>query len=182
MRDIWPLSERFDLPYVRRRRFPDNWNRYLSMAAVGAVAVFVAYSALSRDERAFSSGPLTTAHAMFANDCQQCHQPADNAGRYWLPPRDAACLRCHVATLHNPHQSIFRGESVLVSSSAAPIKMSGDCSACHVEHRGADVRLTAVPDALCIRCHADLAAFGRLAPDAPMLAPEPAQPEEGAPP
>jgi predicted CXXCH cytochrome family protein len=171
MRDIWPLSERFDLPYVRRRHFPDNWTGRLSLLAVGLVIAFVSYNAISGDDRAFSSGPMTRAHAMFADDCQQCHQPDPARAGFWLPPRDSACLRCHVATLHDPHQSLFRGEPMLVSSRTEPIEMSGDCSACHIEHRGPDVRLTNVPDLLCIGCHQDLASRGRQFVPSPHTAP-----------
>ncbi|MBL0921064.1 MAG: cytochrome c3 family protein [Phycisphaerales bacterium] len=166
MRDIWPLSERFDLRYVRRRRFPDSWTERLAVVVVVAIAAFTLYSGFSGDQRAFSSGPLTHAHAMFADDCQQCHQPDPARSGFWLPAQDSACLRCHVATLHNPHQAFFRGPEMLVSSRARPVEMSGDCSTCHVEHRGPNVRLANVPDLLCIGCHKDLAALGRRIPDA----------------
>ena len=173
MRNIWPLSERFDLRYIRKRHFPDTWTGRLSLIAVLVVGAFVAYAAVSGDERAFSSGPLTHAHAMFADDCAQCHQPDPARAGYWLPAQDSACLRCHVAPLHNPHQSLFRGEGMLLSSRAGPMEMSGDCAACHVEHRGPEVNLRHVADQLCINCHKDIARFGRMttAATAPVEAP-----------
>lgn len=171
MRDISPLSERFDLRYIRRRRFPDTWTRAATLGAVIAVGGYVGAREWAGDQTLFTSGPLTTAHAIFANDCAKCHQPAEapagaslsaRAGaRYWLPARDEACLGCHVAPTHNPHQSMFTGAERAVSGLAAPVRMSSDCRACHVEHRGSDANLSAVSDSHCTQCHADIGAFGR---------------------
>jgi hypothetical protein len=185
MRNIWPLSERFDLKYVRRRHFPDTWTGRLSLGAVLAVGAFVAYAAISGDERAFSSGALTYAHAMFADDCTQCHAPDPGRVGYWLPAQDSACLRCHVAPLHNPHQSMFRGDATIFTSQVGPVEMSGDCSACHVEHRGADTSLNLVHDRMCIACHRDLSRFGRVPPPPivePGLTPAPTPPAPEEPP
>lgn len=177
MRDILPLSDRFDLRYIRRRHFPGTWTRVVSVLAIVAVGGYVAAREWSGDRRMFTSGPLTSAHAIFADDCAQCHQPAADAAsgggaggggffsragsRYWLPAQDAACLRCHVAATHQAHQSMFTGAGAHVPGASAPVVMSSDCRACHVEHRGADANLSAVADRTCTQCHADLNAFGR---------------------
>lgn len=171
MRDISPLSERFDLRYIRRRHFPATWTRAGSLAAVIAVGGYVAAREWSGDRRMFTSGPLTSAHAIFADDCAQCHQAAEPppgagvfaraASRYWLPAQDAACLRCHIGAAHQAHQSMFTGVERAVHGAAAPVRMASDCRVCHVEHRGADANLSAVPDRACVQCHADLNALGR---------------------
>lgn len=186
MRDISPLSARFDLAYVRRRHYPDTWTRAAALVVVVAVGAIVGAREWLGDEAMFSSGDVTHAHAVFAHDCAQCHQPAPAApvgaglltktsGAYWLPVRDDACLRCHSAPRHNARQSMFTGASVVVPGHAATVVMSGDCKACHVEHRGRDANLNEVPDRVCIGCHADMNREGRAQPTA--VAP-PAPPAE----
>lgn len=158
MQDPRPLSERFDLTYVRRPQLSDRWTRPFSVAVVAMIVVILGGLMLQNDLRAYSSGPLTTAHAMFADDCSKCHAPDPDRSGYWLPTRDELCLNCHVAPLHNPHQSMFVGLGKAVGSEQ--IVMSSSCAVCHQEHRGANADLSAVPDATCVSCHADLAAFG----------------------
>jgi predicted CXXCH cytochrome family protein len=154
MHDPRPLSERFDLTYVRRRQLSDRWTRPLSLAAVILVVAVAGAVMMQGDFRAFSSGPLTQAHAMFADDCGKCHAPDPDRSGYWLPARDELCLNCHVAPLHNPHQSMFVGLARPVGTEQ--VVMSSNCSTCHVEHLGAEADLSAVSDATCVRCHADL--------------------------
>lgn len=164
MLDPRPLSERFDLTYVRRPQLSDRWTRPLS--AIFVVLVIAIFGGLlwQRDLRAYSSGPLTTAHAMFADDCAKCHAPDPDRSGFWLPTRDELCLNCHVAPLHNPNQSMFVGGACAVG--AEQIVMSSSCSVCHVEHLGAHADLSAVSDATCVRCHADLQQFGWKSPGA----------------
>jgi hypothetical protein len=57
-------------------------------------------------------------------------------------------------------QSRFTGEAVSISGHR--FITAARCSACHVEHQGADHDLAAAPDLTCTQCHADLALSGRL--------------------
>lgn len=158
MHDPRPLSERFDLTYVRRPQLSDRWTRPLSVAFIAIIVVIFGGLMLQGDLRAYSSGPLTTAHAMFADDCGKCHAPDPDRSGYWLPARDELCLNCHVAPLHNLHQSMFVGHAHPVGTEQ--IVMSSECSVCHVEHRGKHADLSAVHDATCVRCHEDLQRWG----------------------
>lgn len=161
MRNIDPLSERFDLAYVRRRHWPDSWTSRLGALAALAAAGWIGAGFVTADYTIYSGGSLTTAHSMFADDCSQCHQPDPARSGYWLAAQDSACLRCHAAPLHNPHQSMFVGSPLLASGGGEALVMSGNCASCHVEHRGANHDLRRIHDNHCIQCHRDLGAFGR---------------------
>ena len=161
MRNIDPLSERFDLRYVRRLHWQDALPRRLALIALALAVGWVGASWLRADFTMYSAGPLTTSHAMFADDCSQCHQADPERSGFWLPVQDSACLRCHVAPKHHPHQSMFTGEPGVYGANASPLVMSADCAACHVEHRGPNHKLRMVSDNHCTQCHKDLNAFGR---------------------
>jgi len=170
MRNIEPLSERFDLRYVREHHWHDVWPRRIGLIAMALAAGWVGASWLRADFSMYSAGPLTTAHAVFADDCSQCHQPDPERSGFWLPVQDSACLRCHVAPAHHPHQSMFVGEPGPFTASGArgsggvgahAVRMSSNCAACHVEHKGPNHDLRMISDNHCIQCHKDLNAFGR---------------------
>lgn len=163
MRDIWPLSDRFDLTYIGRRHFADRLIGPLSAAAAIIALAAAAYPMLRRDTGMYSSGPLTHAHAVFANDCGQCHQADPDRAGFWLPASDSACLTCHVATAHATHQSMFTGDTIVLGGATA-VTMASSCATCHIEHRGAEADLTLVPDSACIQCHRDIDRLGRSAP------------------
>lgn len=162
--DPRPLSERFDLTYVQRRRWPYGTNRWVSLLLVFAVGGYVAYMTLRGDHRIYNSGSLIHAHAMFGADCTRCHESDPNANGFWLPVRDEACLQCHVAPAHpDPHGGMFAGSPASVSDRLGTVIMASNCASCHVEHRGAEHSLTALPDDYCIACHRDLDAYTRAA-------------------
>lgn len=163
MRDLRPLSDRFDLPYVRRKHFADRWTGRLGLLAALGTAATLGVLAARGNERPYTAGPLTTAHDMFASDCNQCHAANSDKGFQGLlmPASDAKCLVCHEsqATIHADNQAeLFAGGAI---PGHPEIRLSSNCSACHVEHRGRDANLSAVNDSFCVRCHADLDAGGR---------------------
>lgn len=162
MQDSRPLSERFDLTYVQKRHFADRWTAALGLGLALLVAAGLGGLTLFGGNEVYSSGPLTNAHAMFAHDCGKCHAPDPAGSGFWLPARDELCLACHVAPLHNPHQSQFVGTARAVGSQE--VVMSSSCAVCHVEHQGHDADLTLVSDQTCVRCHADLRESGWRAP------------------
>lgn len=165
MRDPRPLSERFDLGYVHRRLWPHNAVRWLSVLLVVPATLYLATMLIVGDQRVYSSGPLTHAHAMFENDCAKCHQADAHRSGYWLPTTDAACLSCHDAGTHpDPHAGLFAGSAAAAGSGLTPMVMSGQCAACHVEHRGRDVDLTRIADTHCVQCHGNLEQYYRSIP------------------
>ncbi len=170
MRDFRPLSERFELPYVRRKHFADRWTGRLGLLAAVIVAGTTAALAFkgARDDRAYTAGPLTAAHDMFAQDCQKCHESSEKSGwrGYFQPASDRLCLDCHnsQATIHADNQiAIFAGGAM---PGHPDIRLSSNCAACHIEHRGRYANLSEVPDSFCVRCHEDLAHKG-IGPAAP---------------
>lgn len=163
MKDPRPLSERFDLTYVRRNHLADRWIWKLSGIAVLAGLAWITTAAALRDETPYNSGPLTHAHAMFADDCSKCHVGSNGWSEFSVfsrPVDDGKCRDCHVAPAHSPHQSRFTGE--MMSISGHRFMTAARCSACHIEHQGADHNLAAAPDLTCTQCHADLTLSGRL--------------------
>ncbi|MCE9592130.1 MAG: hypothetical protein K8S99_16620 [Planctomycetes bacterium] len=173
MRDPRPLSERFDLTYVRRRLWPYNWTRWLSISLAIAAGTYLAVASLMHDKRVYSAGEISHAHAMFTQRCDTCHQPDRTARtRYWLPAADTACLKCHDAGQHpDPHAALYAGQP-LFRDRLAPVVMSSNCAACHTEHKGADHNLKTVADSFCVQCHGDLDAYAKGAPAKPQAAGE----------
>lgn len=151
-----PLSQQYDLSYVRRSAWPHSLVRWLSLVVVMLIAGYFIFAGFTHDRRAYTSGPMTHAHAMFGDDCAQCHQPDPDSTGFWLPAQDEACLRCHVAEAHHPFEAVHAGSTMRVSDRLGRIPVAIDCASCHVEHQGADHDLTMVPDAACVRCHGQL--------------------------
>jgi hypothetical protein len=161
MKDSRPLSERFELPYVRRKHFADRWTGRLGFVAAAATVVTVGAVQMKGDDRPYTAGELTKAHDMFASDCMKCHDASMEKGLSGLlmPATDAKCLVCHEnqAGLHASNQI----DMFTASMPGHPdVRMSGNCSACHMEHQGRLHDLEAVSDQTCVRCHADLANQG----------------------
>jgi predicted CXXCH cytochrome family protein len=146
-RDPKKLSEYLELDYFRRpSRFRRLW-RVLPVAALvlglGAVA---AWALLPGQSVVYQAGPVSPPHAVFNQDCSQCHTDRfvvlnrftshDDAIRS-VP--DSACQVCHAGP---PHQTGVAHEVA--------------CAVCHREHQGRAV-LARVGDDQCLSCHRDLA-------------------------
>jgi predicted CXXCH cytochrome family protein len=101
------------------------------------------------DDAAWSSGPLSRAHAhATGSQCAACHQ------RLFAHVQDKACRECHKTTLDH----VTEKQRALTRLGPAQ-----RCGACHGEHNGAAGRLIADDDQLCVACHADSdKAFGSL--------------------
>lgn len=114
----------------------------LSLTAAGAVTVY----AIRGDHRLYSSGPVSTGHAMFGTRCDDCHAaavPVAGPGAtprtgFFLPASDRACSVCHEGPVHHGSQAFTPA-----------------CSSCHFEHKGRD-RLVDLGDRQCTQCHARL--------------------------
>jgi hypothetical protein len=145
MRDPKSLAEWIELDY---HRHPSRFWRSLRLMlglVVLACAGLLASAHLSGNQAIYQAGPLSTAHAMFQNDCGQCHTESFQPLRRLWPGNtavrsvtDEACLRCHDGPVHHAQQAFTPG-----------------CAACHREHRG-QPSLARVASAHCTACHADL--------------------------
>jgi hypothetical protein len=155
-RDPKSLSEWIQLDYFRRPRGLRRWRSWLGWGTLVACAAGVMLVvALPRGKSAFQAGPVSAAHALFNNDCGQCHWERFQTARRILPVGassihavpNQACEQCHDGPPHNAKQ---RDEQ--------------SCAGCHREHRGRPT-LARVTDDHCTACHADLKEHSRAGAD-----------------
>jgi hypothetical protein len=140
------LSDWMELDYYRRpRSFRRLWF-WSVCGALGVAVLFLAPTLLPSWRTVYEAGPVSTVHAMFNNDCAQCHdhpfETLNRLGRFDASIRavsDDTCEKCHSGPRHH-------GDKVLHDLS---------CAACHREHRGWP-SLSRVPDEDCLQCHRDL--------------------------
>src|SRR5262245_62139308 len=137
------LTDWYEVDYFRRPRHAGRkaW-LVLGTMAVCAAAVAVPF-AWPGGRAVYQAGPLSDPHAFLADNCGACHTGAFLTATRLLPDNhdaratpDEACLKCHDAGAHNPHQTQFTG----------PTGQAAGCAACHREHKG-DVPLARLDDA-----------------------------------
>lgn len=139
------------LDYFRRPGRRVSLQTTLIVAAVVPCAIWVAWSAAPGNRGAFTSGPLSAAHATHAGECSHCHTRWFGSLARLLDPQarsvaDGACAACH------PHQA----EPPVHHDQAG----HRDCAGCHREHRDRPY-LALVGDHHCTRCHSDLERLDR---------------------
>ncbi|MGH9528880.1 MAG: cytochrome c3 family protein, partial [Terriglobales bacterium] len=130
------LARRIDLQYFKQTHPLRSWRLVLSIL-IPAVALGWFGILRAHNQKIYSSGPLSAAHAMLGKQCNVCH--VSMLGFFRAKVNDDACSACHGAPAHHPDSVAF--------------KVS--CSSCHVEHKGS-LRLASTTDAACTQCHADL--------------------------
>jgi predicted CXXCH cytochrome family protein len=140
-----------------RRRWA--WILFLLFAIVGLALPIAVYpfgrvitsskqtpttSALTYVNLSWNAGELSNPHRFFAQDCRTCHRAA------FATVPDSACLSCHGDIGNHLAAGIDLG------STRHELETTR-CAECHEEHRG--VRALVIrAEALCVDCHADLAA------------------------
>jgi len=131
------LAQRIDPTYFRRGHFLRRWRYCFSVGLTALCALWIALAALFGNEGVYAAGRVSTAHALFGADCQQCHVDR------FSPVRDSSCLPCHNVGSHDPE----------TGSDPA-------CAYCHVEHRGRKRLRASVDDAFCSGCHLEHKGIG----------------------
>lgn len=134
------LAQRIDLDYFKR---PSPLKRTLTLLSIVLPALALAWITwhfVRRDNRVYSSGRLSAAHAVLEGDCTACHVRTPAA--FSAKAANEACLSCHDGPVHHASQSF-----------------TPDCASCHREHRGR-VALAATSNASCAQCHANPGAQG----------------------
>jgi hypothetical protein len=147
LRDPKTLAEWIELDYFQRPRPYRRLKRSIFWATfLGAIGV-TAWTLLAGKRTVYEAGPVSTAHAMFNNECERCHsesfQPLYRfllADPHVRSVSDDTCRSCHAGSVHHGN---------------ALAQMVPDCAGCHQEHRGRAL-LARVPDGQCTACHADL--------------------------
>lgn len=140
--DTKSRAQRLDLNYLGRGHWLRANRRWLALAApvIAALAVLPFVLGWRGGQKAFASGPVSRAHAVFEKQCTNCHVVS------FQQVRDKDCLKCHEGTSHHNQQT-----------------HEPRCAECHVEHRG-NRMLAEVPDFNCTACHSDLQHRGSPAP------------------
>ena len=122
-----------------------------ALAFFGGIAAVILYQKHGR-EAFFNSGTISQNHAMFGNDCKQCHEAAagvpSNSAEFAAVVKerfhkgieftaiDRKCENCHEQhALHEPN-----------------VVENRSCSACHMEHQG-PAPMRAVASSNCATCH-----------------------------
>lgn len=134
------LAQRIDMHYFKRSHPLRRWRTGLSIFMPALAMVWLAWAAVTRNDRVYSSGKMSAAHAVLAARCGECH--AKETGSFSAKTTDQACRGCHDGPTHHANQ-IF----------------TPNCSSCHAEHRG-HKRLAATADANCKQCHSNLRTVG----------------------
>ena len=131
--------------------YPARRKRMMGAGALGGLVVLLVGAwGVVRDSEILSAGELSSSHATLEGSCFSCHEK-------YASFDDASCSACHekygdevpvygFATHYlyrAPHES---GRKGLRGNEPS-------CFACHVEHRGREVGLTEVSDAVCLDCH-----------------------------
>lgn len=156
LRDTKARAKRIDLAYFKKAHPVRRWKRILCLLLPALGVAWVAFAAVRKDDRLYTSGELSPRHKMLDRQCAACHT-AGWGERYvdpaaWQAKLDAACLNCHDGPVHHAN-------ATSQVSGAKGAEKSAQCSLCHLEHEGSH-RLSAVADRHCIGCHADLKTGG----------------------
>jgi hypothetical protein len=135
------LAYYLKLHYFRRIRF--RIAALLGLTALFLTGLYGWWGAQRNNDVTFyNPGPISQAHAGFANNCAACHDPrAQRIVRTIAQSSmDEACLKCHVGhVLHQP--DVARGHT---------------CVQCHQEHVTSGPML-ATDSVNCTSCHGDAA-------------------------
>ncbi|MGH7393832.1 MAG: hypothetical protein ACREM3_30900, partial [Candidatus Rokuibacteriota bacterium] len=141
-------AKRIELEYFKRLHPFRRWRLVLSLVLPALAGLWLIAHAVRGDQTIYTSGPVSTGHAMFGSECGVCHVPgagqvqaagaAPAGGGFFLKVTDQACAACHAGPVHHDVQV------------TTPV-----CTTCHVEHAGRAV-LASLDDAACTACHANL--------------------------
>jgi hypothetical protein len=134
------LAQRIDLNYFKRPTPLKRVKLGLSLLLPLLALAWIAWLIYAKDSRVYSSGKMSEAHAVLANNCAACH--VQKAGVFAEKAEDTACLSCHDGPIHHH-----------VATNKVP------CAECHTEHRGR-INIVASSNQNCAQCHADLKANG----------------------
>ena len=130
------LAQRIDLNYFKRPTPLKRAKFWLSLLLPLFAVVWIGWRGLSGDQRVYSSGRMSQAHAVLEKECAACHM--QQAGTFSAKAANNACLACHDGPVHH-----------------SPPERSPNCAECHTEHRGR-IHLSAASNQACAACHRDL--------------------------
>jgi hypothetical protein len=139
------VADWMELDYVKRRRRFRKVKTFVLWLALAAAVLFLGYTYLPGKAAVFQAARVSPAHALWQDDCGQCHRQSFRTGARFVSldehvrsVPDEACTTCHAGPAHQSRQ-VYQPACVL----------------CHREHHGRPL-LSAVEDSQCTQCHADL--------------------------
>src|SRR5215470_15248499 len=94
------VAQRIDLNYFKKPTPFKSARLWLAIVAPAIALVWIGWHRLGRDDRVYSSGPLSSAHAVLEKQCAACH--VRQAGGFSASAADSACLACHDGPPHHP--------------------------------------------------------------------------------
>jgi hypothetical protein len=136
------VAQRIDLNYFKRPTPFKRAKSWLAVLAPAIALVWIGWHFWGHDNRVYSSGRLSKAHAVLEKQCAACH--VQQAGGFSAAAADSACLSCHDGPAHH----------------ASNVNANIPCAECHVEHRGR-MSLVATENQSCAQCHGDLSIANR---------------------
>lgn len=167
-------SQRIQIDYYKQRTGLDRWRTGCVFAGLLAAGVYATYLLVtvsaSGGGRHLSTGDLAMAHASFEQECQKCHvdyTPLDPAAPTAMLPLiggDEAASRIHLERACQACHEMGPHHRDVMTASFAEIDQN--CVNCHRDHQGRDFDLTAITQATCSQCHADL---GQVTSDQPTI-------------
>ncbi len=134
-----------------------NGNRFAASIGLALLTLGLLVFAKSGDVRRLMGGGLSLKHQALASDCMVCHTP-------WRDVRDDKCMKCHDRL--PPHLAPAAAEDKQKMMAGAR------CMACHIEHKGPDIRVSFPGSMLCNSCH-DFSAHPEIKKRPIMKKPEP---------
>lgn len=129
------IAQRIDKDYFKKLQGFRRWQVLLSIVVVLVAAGWLLAERARGRSRVYSSGPVSSAHALVGQNCAVCHV---RRAAFSAKVEDKACLACHDAPAHNAKQTFTPA-----------------CADCHLEHRG-KFKMAATRDAGCTQCHSQL--------------------------
>src|SRR5216683_3870243 len=67
------LAKRIDLQYFRRRDAFRKWRLWLCLALPVIAVGWIVFSRAIHNQNVYTKGPLSSAHAVLASNCEVCH-------------------------------------------------------------------------------------------------------------
>ena len=161
-------SQRIEIDYYRKRTGLHSWRTICILAGLVGGGAYAAYVLASGGGSHVSTGPVTSSHAAFENDCAQCHDnftPIDSQANQLdvsfvginstdsISRLETACQKCHAVGDH--YRDAMTSEFQLADQ---------NCASCHSDHQGRNHDLVAIANEKCATCHAGLSDVCTAAP------------------
>src|SRR5277367_4194571 len=95
------LAQRINQNYFKKHFPLTEWRFRLSLGLTAIGLLWLAWHALARSPKVYSSGAIASSHAVFSDDCGACHV---TRGALTKAVTDQACESCHDGPIHQPQQ------------------------------------------------------------------------------